>query len=78
MCQTISVATGGQITRDVTDEVKAGQEADQTRDYEYFYGQKPEKPTLTDYMLLVLTTAFNFLTGNETENEAQQKDSSIQ
>ena len=37
-------ATGGQITRDVTEEVKAGQEADQTRDYEYFYGQRPEKP----------------------------------
>ena len=66
-------ATGGQITRDVTEEVKAGQEADQTRDYEYFYGQPPEKPTLTDRMSAGANLAFNFLTGNETENEAQQK-----
>jgi hypothetical protein len=66
-------ATGGKITRDVTDEVKAGQEADETRDYEYFYNKQPERPTLTDYMASGANQAYNFLTGNETENEAQKK-----
>ncbi len=66
-------ATGGQITKDVTEEVKAGQAADETRDYEYFYGQQPEKPTLTDRMSAGANQAFNFIFDTDTENEAQQK-----
>ena len=66
-------ATGGKITRDVTEEVKAGQEADETRDYEYFYGQQPERPGLSDYMASGLNTAYNFISGDETQNEAQAK-----
>jgi len=70
--ENVEALPGGNIGIDVTDEIKASQQADQTRDYEYFYGEGPERPGLTTYMGAAIGAADNFITGNDTPNQAQQ------
>ena len=58
---------------DVTAPVQAAKQADQTRDYEYFYGEKPERPELTTRAGAVVGDIANFLSDNVEQSPNQQE-----
>ncbi|MFZ9078528.1 MAG: hypothetical protein ACO23H_08340 [Alphaproteobacteria bacterium] len=62
----------GDLVIDVTDEVKASQEASQVRDYDYFYGQEPEAPPLSTRVEAFANSIYNFVTQKEGESTAQK------
>jgi len=62
----------GDLSVDVTDEVKASQQANETRDYDYFYGEKPEAPDVTTKIAAAANELYNFVAGKSGESEAQK------
>ena len=58
---------------DVTAPVQAAEQADQTRDYEYFYGEKPKPPKLTTRAGAIIGDIANSLSDNVAQSPNQKE-----
>jgi len=58
---------------DVTAPIEAAKDADKTRDYEYFYGKKPETLSTTTKISAVVGDVSNFLTDNVAQSPFQEE-----
>lgn len=75
------VPVGGQLGYDVTDQVRAaGRETSGARDYEYYYGERPEGPGFLTRMGAAVADVSDALTPGEQEPNAvqQERDAAVE
>ena len=70
----VSVIPGtGDLAYDVTEEIEASKDANQTRDYDYFYGTAPDSPDWSTRIAALAGDVNNFVFSETGESSAQKE-----